>query len=194
MAPDKRYYVRAGAHSNPANHYLVEAIRARRGLRRPRLRVMLRENPQKPGIIELVVLTINDLPALNVLVNFEPPPTHLRDQFADRLPLVVPLIDRANPFRMDVATFQRLNYWLGDAPFDVLLTYEGVRGTQFEEKQRVDHQRSLSPMDVTLATDDSSDMILQDISQRLETLNQTLQQYLAVLKPEHLSSDDGDTR
>jgi predicted HTH transcriptional regulator len=28
MAPDNRYYVRAGAHSNPANHYLVSMGRA----------------------------------------------------------------------------------------------------------------------------------------------------------------------
>lgn len=183
MAPDNRYYVRAGAHSNPANHYLVEAIRARRGLRRPSLRAMLRENPQKPGIIELVVLAINDLPALNVLVNFDPPPAHLRDEFIDRLPLLVPLIDRANPFRMDVATFQRLNYWFGDAPFTVQLIYEGVRGTRFEEDQALDHQRSLSPLQVTLAQEDNPDRLLEDIRDRLDTLNRTLTGILRTSQP-----------
>ena len=125
MAPDNRYYVRAGAHSNPANHYLVEAIRARRGLRRPMLRALLRENPQKAGVVELTIVAVNDLPALNVAINFHPIPTHLQEQMPERLPLVVPLIDRNYPFRMDIGTLRRLNYWLGDEPFEVIVQYEG---------------------------------------------------------------------
>jgi len=37
MANDHRYYIRAGAHTVPANHFIVEAIHARRGLRTPLL-------------------------------------------------------------------------------------------------------------------------------------------------------------
>lgn len=174
MAPDNRYYVRAGAHSSPANHYLVEAIRARRGLRRPWLRAMLRENPQKPGIIELVLLTVNDLPALNVQMDFDPLPTHLKEQFPDKLPMLVPMIDRSNPFRMDVATFQRMTYWLGERPFDVLLTYEGVRGTRFEERQRLDQHRSLSPSEMTLRAE-NTEPSLHKLYDELRRLNDILE-------------------
>jgi hypothetical protein len=46
MAPDNRYYIRAGAHTVPASHFLVEAIHARRGLRLPLLRHLVRRKPE----------------------------------------------------------------------------------------------------------------------------------------------------
>src|SRR3990172_4522376 len=52
MAPDGRYYLRAGGRSLPANHYLVEAIRARRGLADPALRAVFRMSAQKAKLIE----------------------------------------------------------------------------------------------------------------------------------------------
>jgi len=174
MAPDNRYYVRAGAHSNPASHYLVEAIRARRGLERPMLRALIRENPQKAGVIELTIVTINDLPALNVFIDFDPVPTHLAEQMPDRLPLIVPLIDRNNPFRMDIGTMRRLTYWLGDAPFHVLLQYEGVRGTQFKGTQLVDHLRSLGPAEIHLSNGSAPDKILKKINKQLVRLNDSI--------------------
>lgn len=181
MAPDNRYYVRTGAHSNPANHYIVEAIRARRGLRRPMLRALLRENPQKPGIVELVVLATNDLPALNVHVNFDPLPSHLLDQFPDRFPLLVPIIDRANPFRMDIATVRRLDYWLGDNPFDVVLSYEGVRGTNFDERQWIEPHRSVGPSDERLSNgNESTKEVLTRIQDQLERLNTHIEWLLSV--------------
>lgn len=186
MAPDNRYYVRAGAHSNPANHYLVEAIRARRGLRRPLLRAMLRENPQKIGIIELVVLTVNDLPAMDVSVNFEPVPTHLKEQFPERLPLLVPIIDRTNPFRIDIATYHRLTYWLGEEPFYVTLKYGGVRGAGYDERQLVDHLRSLSSSELRLSDGNSTEKMLKKIHKQFLRLNNSLETYL------HLTPDSSD--
>jgi len=38
MAPDCRYYIRAGAHTVQANHFIVESIRARRSAFHPILR------------------------------------------------------------------------------------------------------------------------------------------------------------
>lgn len=174
MAPDNRYYVRAGAHSNPASHYLVEAIRARRGLERPMLRALLRENPQKAGVVEMTIVTINDLPALNVSIDIDPVPTHLAEQMPDRLPLVVPLIDRNNPFRMDIATIHRLQYWLGDEPFHVLLQYEGVRGTQFKGTQLIDHLRSLGPSEIRLSNGSSAGRTLRKINKQLVRLNESI--------------------
>lgn len=175
MAPDKRYYVRSGAHSNPASHYLVEAIRARRGLERPMLRALLRENPQKAGVVELTIVTINDLPALNILIDFDPVPTHLAEQMPDRLPLTVPLIDRNNPFRMDIATIHRLQYWLGDEPFHILLQYEGVRGTQFKGTQLIDHLRSLGPSEIRMSNGSAPDKIFRKINKQLVRLNDSIE-------------------
>jgi hypothetical protein len=175
MAPDNRYYVRAGAHSNPANHYLVEAIRARRGLRRPMLRALLRENPQKAGVVEMTVVAINDLPALNVAINFDPVPTHLQEHMPDRLPLVIPLIDRNNPFRMDIATMRRLSYWLGDEPFEVILTYGGVGGVQLEERQLIDHLRSLGPAEIRLSNGKSPEKMFNKLYKQISRLNTNIE-------------------
>ena len=177
MAPDNRYYIRTGAHSNPANHYLVEAIRARRGLNRPMLRVLLRENPQKAGVVELTIVTINDLPALNILIDFRPIPPHLAEQLPERLPLTIPLIDRSNPFRMDIATMRRLAYWLGDEPFQVILQYEGVRGEVFNDTQLVDHLRSLGPSEIRLSNGNSSEKLLLKMLKQLRRLNGTIENF-----------------
>ncbi|MGB1289362.1 MAG: ATP-binding protein, partial [Aggregatilineales bacterium] len=109
MSPDHRYYVRAGAHSNPANHYLVEAIRARRGLRRPMLRGLLREHRRKPGIIELAIIAVSDVPALDVQIMLDPLPGILGNGFSARFPLSVPIIDRENAFTMDIAAFKKVS-------------------------------------------------------------------------------------
>lgn len=184
MAPDNRYYVRAGAHSNPANHYLVEAIRARRGLRQPVLRTMLRENPQKAGIIELAILAVNDLPALNVLVNFEPVPTHFREQYPKKLPLTVPVIDRANPFRIDIATYYRFDYWLGETPFHVTLRYDGVRGAHYSDRQLIEPLRSLTSTQITLTNGDAPEKWLKKIYKQLSRLNTNIENYMHLATPE----------
>src|SRR5690606_33031336 len=102
MAPDKKYYIRAGAHSAPASHFLVEAIRLRRTLEKPLLRGLLRVNPQKHSVIDLVIMTANDAPALNVTVNFEPLPLALAEHFEESFPLSIPVIDKNHPFRMEL--------------------------------------------------------------------------------------------
>jgi hypothetical protein len=198
MAPDNRYYVRAGAHSNPAGHYLVEAIRARRGLNRPMLRALLRENPQKAGVVELTIVTINDLPALNVWIDFEPIPPHLAEQLPERLPLTAPLIDRSNPFRMDIATMRRLAYWLGEEPFQMILQYEGVRGELFKDTQSIDHLRSLGPSEIRLSNGNSSEKLLQKVLKQLSRLNTTIETYTqtgssnGVSKPQEQMPAEGE--
>jgi predicted HTH transcriptional regulator len=42
MANDHRYYIRTGAHTVPAGHFIVEAIRARQGLSKPLLSYIVR--------------------------------------------------------------------------------------------------------------------------------------------------------
>ena len=59
MAQDKKYYVRAGAHSGSVGHFIVEAIRARRGLQKPILCGLIRRNEHKPNTMELAILALN---------------------------------------------------------------------------------------------------------------------------------------
>jgi predicted HTH transcriptional regulator len=71
MAPDKKYYFRAGAHSVPAGHYIVEGIRALRQIDKPILKHILRESPFKPSTIQLGLVALTDAPAINVQLTIE---------------------------------------------------------------------------------------------------------------------------
>src|SRR6266496_1739661 len=63
MAPDRKYYLRVGAHSGAATHFLVEAIRSRRGIQSPMLRAVFRNHEHKPGIVQLVIMNVNNAAA-----------------------------------------------------------------------------------------------------------------------------------
>jgi hypothetical protein len=172
MAPDHRYYVRAGAHSNPANHYLVEAIRARRGLRRPMLRGLLREHPRKLGVVELVILAVNDMPALNVQIRFEPLPALYRNHSnsVDVFPLVIPVIDRETPFTMDIGHFLDGNAL---ETFTVYLRYQGMMGKPIEEHQLLDPRHNIAPLQWS-GIDDKTQKSLKRIADELESLTKLL--------------------
>lgn len=100
MAPDNRYYLRAGAHTLPASHFIVEAIRARRGLLAPMLRHVVRRKPEGGGVLQVGIVSVNDAPALSVEINLDPVPEDLQ-KWGSRLPLMVPVISRQTPFYLD---------------------------------------------------------------------------------------------
>lgn len=74
MAQDNKYYVRLGAHTAPAGHFLIESIRAKRGLIVPLLRGILKSSNTNPDIIQLLVVASNEAPALEVEISFDPFP------------------------------------------------------------------------------------------------------------------------
>lgn len=78
MGPGNRYYVRVGAHTEPAPHFLVEAIRARRGIASPQLAVYLRVSEHQPGFADLVVANLSEEPATDVMVRVSPSPVPLQ--------------------------------------------------------------------------------------------------------------------
>jgi hypothetical protein len=169
MAPDHRYYVRAGAHSNPANHYLVEAIRSRRGLRRPMLRGLIREQDAGDGLLELVVVAVLDFPALDVIVSLDPVP----EAFArmDFFPLRVPLIDPHMPFRVSLGRYENREALFGKAPIHITLEYGDTGSNRFFDRQLIDYRRSISPIRYTGRT---ADPAMERIADQLERLNNWL--------------------
>ncbi|MFZ4813632.1 MAG: helix-turn-helix domain-containing protein [Phototrophicaceae bacterium] len=145
MAPDKRYYVRAGAHSDPAGHFLVEAIRARRRLQKPMLRGLLRANRAHTRLLDLVILALNETPALDVHLDFDGLPVGNEDHLAERLPLYIPVIDRDHPFMMDAGWFDLEPNGNGRVPLLMRLTFQDLGGREYEFVQELDPRRSLAP-------------------------------------------------
>lgn len=150
MSNDKKHYIRAGAHSTEAGHYLVEAIRARRGLKQPVLKGLIRFSEIKPRVFELLIVTLNEIPALNVQINFEPLPKMYAEYIDEdvRFPLTIPIVDQRFPFRMDVAYSMGKDRLFGKEPIRLLLEYEDMSGREFAEQQMLDIYGQTSPLEI----------------------------------------------
>lgn len=171
MAYDKKYYIRAGTHSGPANHFLVEAIRGLRGLQKPVLRGLLKMHDEKSHIVELVILALNQ-PALNVELSFDPLPKVFaeHDVFGDKFPLRIPLIDRNYPFRMDISMFPGGKQVFGDTPIVLKLNYQSLTGEEFSEEQILDPSRNMPPMQSGKKTLDEIEDILKELTKHVKSI------------------------
>jgi hypothetical protein len=146
MAYDYKYYIRSGAHSNPANNFLVEALRSRRGLLKPLLRGLLKFSQHKPHVVQLVILTLNDATALDVKITFNPLPKALEEYYKDKFPLEIPAIDKSNPFIMDLYVFGIKTKTFGERPVKLVLNYSDIIGNNFKYSQIISPELNLSPM------------------------------------------------
>ena len=171
MAMDKKYYIRAGACSSPASHFLVESIRSRRGLSEPLLRGTLRFSSRDNNIVELVITSLNDTTALEVEVSFEPPTKALQEFYKDKFPLIIPIINKYNPFIMDISIFPSGKQVFGENSVYLLIKYQDITGRIFEDKQLLDPSKSLGPMKIS-GTDN-----LKEIKRELEKISNSFNNY-----------------
>jgi hypothetical protein len=146
MAYDKKYYIRAGAHSAGANHFQVEALRSLRNFTKPNLRGIMRFHPTKPRTEELVIISINDSVALDVKLTFDPFPLLLKKHFEDEFPLEIAAIDKSNPFRMDMSLFGSRKQAFGEKPVKLIMMYKDVLGNKYRSEQWISPQKNLQPM------------------------------------------------
>jgi hypothetical protein len=134
---DGTYYTRAGTHSDPASHFIVEALFAKRSVQSPVIRAVLINSERKTAVIELAVLVVNDSAALNVEVSFDPLPKiaeHVRDSF----PLCIPVIDQRHPFTMELFRMLLKSEMFGSEPVLLKLDYEDVLGNKHHYEQQID--------------------------------------------------------
>lgn len=129
MADDKKYYIRAGAHSVPASHFMVEALWARRTVSKPILSHALREKPGNPDIVQVGVVALNSSPAIDVEFQIEPLSGMLKG-LAQHFPIHLPVVDRNTPFFLDVTLFNRVEEELPSESV-VKLKYRDVAGNEY---------------------------------------------------------------
>jgi hypothetical protein len=197
MSSDKKHYARLGVHTEPASYYLLEAMRARRGLHQPMLRGLLRGSEQKRSVLELAILAVNDVPAVNLSVTFDPLPNIFSELSGEReiLPLQVPIVDRLNPFSMEIAFNFNPADTLGSAPFFLLLEYEDIAGRKFQESQQIDFLRSLGPFRFGDDPLHKIEKALEKISDRVQRLTQVWEWYLKNLqKTDDRRGETGEAR
>lgn len=146
MAYDKKYYIRVGAHSGAANHFLIESLRSLRGKTRPYLKGVMKYHPTKPKIEQLAIIALNESVALDVRLNFDPLPIALRDHFSDDFPLEIAAIDKNNPFTMEISGFGFREEAFGEKPVLLKLEYKDILGNTFKSEQEISPHKNLQPM------------------------------------------------
>ncbi|MDX2138663.1 MAG: ATP-binding protein [Chloroflexota bacterium] len=144
MSGDKKYYIRAGEHSFPASHFIVEALRTKR-IQSPILRVIPRVALRKNHIIEIAVVCATSEPAVDVSIDFRPLPTLLNKNSARSFPIKVPLIDRQNPFSLDIAMYSGYKEQVGVDIFEVIVSYLDLAGNYYTYAESIEPDRQLPP-------------------------------------------------
>lgn len=167
MAYDKKYYIRAGAHSDGATHFQVEALRTFRQFTKPNIRGVMKYHPTKPRIEELVIVSLNDAVALDTNLTFEPFPLALKNHFKDDFPLEIPVIDRNNPFRMEISGFGFRSQAFGEEPVKLILTFKDVLGNEYRTEQMISPQKNLQPMAIG---EDVNEMLVKAIEKLADKL------------------------
>lgn len=167
MAYDKKYYIRVGAHSGAANHYLVESLRSLRGITKPNLRGIMKYHPTKPRIEQLAVIALNESVALDVKLNFVPLPLAFKEHFSGNFPLEIAAIDRNNPFSMEISGFGFREQAFGIDPVMLQLEYKDVLGNTYKSEQEISPQKNLQPMTI-------GDDIFKELVKAIENLTKKI--------------------
>lgn len=144
MAPDKKYYIRAGVHTDPAPHFLVEALWAKRHMLKPVIRHVVRPKPDDDEVIQLGVVAVTDAPAIDVEIAISHMPLHGKQ--LEEFPLHVSLIDRRTPLFFDVSTRETVRESPDRNVFSLEVGYHDLESNTYEYKTTVDLTRSLSSL------------------------------------------------
>jgi hypothetical protein len=161
MAPDYRYYIRAGAHTVSARHFLVEAIWARRHFTKPQLVHLADVEPYSTGSSVLIIqlIAIAPAPALDVEAHLSPHPATASLAF----PLWTSLIDQAHPFSVrfqipNQPTFQS----------DLTVAYRDVARNQYKYTATIDAAKCVPSWH-------RGAYALKEIARAIDQVNRTLE-------------------
>lgn len=178
MAPDRRYYIRAGAHTVPAPHFVVEALLSRRGLAQPVLRPMLRYKPDVSYVLQLGIVAASPVPALDVRIEL-PPLRYLSE--SEGTTLNVGVIGSETPFFFDFHVLTMGTEPM--APFPLSVAYQDAGGRSFSATFQIDVTSQLGQ---SLGGDPGN----RDIVRQLDDIEKALKAMAASVKnnEQHLRS------
>ena len=142
MAPDRKYYIRAGVHTEPATQFIVEAIWAKRHFSKPRIAHILRERPDNAEIIQIGLIALTDSPAINIELKIEPLPGFLKGTTLREFPVTIGAIDSHFPFVFDIATRTDAEGH-PDEEFTLSATYHDLASNPYPYEPRINLFRSL---------------------------------------------------
>ena len=144
MADDKKYYIRAGAHSVPASQFIVESLFARRGSSKPRLTHITREKPGHQDVIQIGVIALNSIPAVEVEFSLDPLPRNFCN-VEKYFPVRLSVVDVNTPFYLDLTLMSAFNENIQDN-CAVVLTYFDLAGNRYSYRSQRSLGESISPI------------------------------------------------
>ena len=141
MAPDRRYYIRAGALTVPAPHFIVEAIWAKRYFSEPRLTHLIRSRPDDEETVQIGLVALTESPAIDIELAMEPLPG-LYKKGCSEFPVHIGVIDRSTPFFFDVTTREQARRNSNDE-FVLKLTYHDLASNSYTYQRPINLYHSL---------------------------------------------------
>jgi hypothetical protein len=137
MANDKHYWIRAGAHTRKAGHFLVEALWAKRQITAPVISHALRLTRLNPTISarQLGVVCLTDNPAIDVQINLSKIP---RDSqlLKSHFPMKVPSVDRQTPAFFTLQTVPSVHVDLRG--IYLTASYKDFAGNEYKYEPKAD--------------------------------------------------------
>jgi len=152
MAPDSKYYIRAGAHSVPARAFVVEALWARRRFKTPALSHLVRLNPMNRKIVQLGVVAIVDVAALDVRISLSGCGDSYKKEEA-MFPIEIRLVDKLNPYFFDVSFFESFPDDFPESA-EIKIDFKDQAGAEYTYTKLVGMKNGLPP--TTLAVKSSN--------------------------------------
>jgi hypothetical protein len=129
MAADKSYYIRAGAHTVPASHFMVESLWSRRYFAKPKIVHVFDTEPftGESSYLNIELVSITTAPALDVNVTLR---SRLNDMPDPKLsfPLKTTLIDQSHSFGF------RFEFPVRNFLFDLEVCYKDLAGKEYKDE------------------------------------------------------------
>jgi len=147
MSTDGKYYVRAGAHTETARHFLLEAIWSKRNSQKPRLTHAFRKKPNVARVKQLGIVNLTSSPALNVQIELTPEPPIFTRLAPNTFPINVSIIDQTNPFYFDVCPTVNAAEEFGEHT-ELNVTYEDMLGNEYLLHSSLEVKDGSSPLQV----------------------------------------------
>ena len=150
MSSDNIYYIRSGAHSDPAKSFVVEALLAKRSYGKPMLTYLFRRKPGNSEVIQLALVPLTSAPAVGVTLHIDPLSDPMKGS-SEMFPLKIPVIDSAHPFAMDIDVAHAL-FKSDSRNMALRVDYNGTDGSSYSLQHNVDAFEGITPFEMTASS------------------------------------------
>lgn len=146
QAYDDKYYIRAGAHTSPARHFIVEALYARRQRQSPSLIHIIRHKPEDMEVIQFGIISANEEPAFDVKIELNKMPEMWKNANSP-FPMHMHTLTVHNPLFVDLCTWHMADDRAGK-DLQITVHYSDRLGTNFTYCKPLIATEGLSPFKI----------------------------------------------